>query len=120
MGQKITIDSATMMNKGLEVIEARWLFDVPAEQIDVVIHPQSIVHSLVELIDGSVLAQLGVTDMRLPIQRAPILTVGTRRYPRWIWRRPAGWSSSLPTSNGSRASASPTGPFGRPGPLPLC
>lgn len=70
MGQKITIDSATMMNKGLEVIEARWLFDVPAEQIDVVIHPQSIVHSLVELIDGSVLAQLGVTDMRLPIQYA--------------------------------------------------
>jgi 1-deoxy-D-xylulose-5-phosphate reductoisomerase len=70
MGQKITIDSATMMNKGLEVIEARWLFDVPADRIDVVIHPQSIVHSLVELIDGSVIAQLGVTDMRLPIQYA--------------------------------------------------
>jgi 1-deoxy-D-xylulose-5-phosphate reductoisomerase len=70
MGRKITIDSATLMNKGLEVIEARWLFDVTAEQIDVVIHPQSIVHSLVELTDGSVIAQLGVTDMRLPIQYA--------------------------------------------------
>ncbi len=70
MGRKITIDSATMMNKGLEVIEAHWLFDVAADQIDVVIHPQSIVHSLVELGDGSVIAQLGVTDMRLPIQYA--------------------------------------------------
>src|SRR5678815_5414861 len=67
MGRKITIDSATLMNKGLEVIEAHWLFDVSADQIDIVIHPQSIVHSLVELIDGSVIAQLGVTDMRLPI-----------------------------------------------------
>jgi 1-deoxy-D-xylulose-5-phosphate reductoisomerase len=70
MGRKITIDSATLMNKGLEVVEAHWLFDVPADQIDVVIHPQSIVHSLVELNDGSVIAQLGVTDMRLPIQYA--------------------------------------------------
>ncbi|MCC7186288.1 MAG: 1-deoxy-D-xylulose-5-phosphate reductoisomerase, partial [Acidobacteria bacterium] len=70
MGRKITIDSATLMNKGLEVIEARWLFDVPAERIDVVVHPQSIVHSMVELTDGSVIAQLGVTDMRLPIQYA--------------------------------------------------
>jgi 1-deoxy-D-xylulose-5-phosphate reductoisomerase len=70
MGQKITIDSATMMNKGLEVIEAHWLFDVPAERIDVIIHPQSIVHSLVELVDGSVIAQLGIPDMRLPIQYA--------------------------------------------------
>ncbi|HEY1308842.1 MAG TPA: 1-deoxy-D-xylulose-5-phosphate reductoisomerase [Vicinamibacterales bacterium] len=70
MGRKITIDSATLMNKGLEVIEAHWLFGVDADQIDVVIHPQSIVHSLVELTDGSVLAQLGVTDMRLPIQYA--------------------------------------------------
>jgi 1-deoxy-D-xylulose-5-phosphate reductoisomerase len=70
MGRKITIDSATLMNKGLEVIEARWLFDVPAERIDVVVHPQSIVHSMVELSDGSVIAQLGVTDMRLPIQYA--------------------------------------------------
>jgi 1-deoxy-D-xylulose-5-phosphate reductoisomerase len=70
MGRKITIDSATLMNKGLEVIEAHWLFDVSADQIDVLIHPQSIVHSLVELVDGSVIAQLGVTDMRLPIQYA--------------------------------------------------
>jgi 1-deoxy-D-xylulose-5-phosphate reductoisomerase len=70
MGRKITIDSATLMNKGLEVIEARWLFNVPADQIDVVIHPQSIVHSMVEFCDGSILAQLGVTDMRLPIQYA--------------------------------------------------
>lgn len=70
MGRKITIDSATLMNKGLEVIEARWLFGVGAEAIDVVIHPQSVVHSMVELTDGSVIAQLGVTDMRLPIQYA--------------------------------------------------
>ena len=70
MGPKITIDSATLMNKGLEVIEARWLFDAPPDRIDVVVHPQSVVHSLVELRDGSVIAQLGVTDMRLPIQYA--------------------------------------------------
>ena len=70
MGRKITIDSATLMNKGLEVIEAHWLFDVPAERIEVLVHPQSIVHSMVELSDGSVIAQLGVTDMRLPIQYA--------------------------------------------------
>ena len=70
MGRKITVDSATLMNKGLEVIEARWLFGVRADQIDVVIHPQSVVHSMVELVDGSIVAQLGVTDMRLPIQYA--------------------------------------------------
>jgi 1-deoxy-D-xylulose-5-phosphate reductoisomerase len=70
MGQKITIDSATMMNKALEIIEARWLFDLAPEQIDVVIHPQSIVHSLVEYVDGSVLAQLSPPDMKLPIQYA--------------------------------------------------
>ena len=70
MGQKITIDSATLMNKGLEVIEAHWLFGLPASQIDVVVHPQSVVHSMVELIDGSVIAQMGITDMRLPIQYA--------------------------------------------------
>ena len=70
MGPKITVDSATLMNKGLEVIEARWLFDVRRDQIDVVVHPQSVVHSMVELTDGSVIAQLGVTDMRLPIQYA--------------------------------------------------
>jgi 1-deoxy-D-xylulose-5-phosphate reductoisomerase len=70
MGRKITIDSATLMNKGLEVIEAHWLFGVPAAAIEVLIHPQSIVHSMVEFVDGNVLAQLGVTDMRVPIQYA--------------------------------------------------
>lgn len=70
MGQKITIDSATMMNKGLEVIEARWLFDLPAEKIDIIIHPQSIIHSMVEFIDGSMKAQLGIPDMKIPIQYA--------------------------------------------------
>ena len=70
MGPKITIDSATLMNKGLEVIEARWLFDIDPDRIEVLVHPQSIVHSMVEFVDGSVVAQLGVTDMRLPIQYA--------------------------------------------------
>jgi 1-deoxy-D-xylulose-5-phosphate reductoisomerase len=70
MGPKITIDSATLMNKGLEVIEAHWLFGASGSQIDVVVHPQSIVHSIVELTDGSMLAQMGTTDMRLPIQYA--------------------------------------------------
>ncbi|MBS1817163.1 MAG: 1-deoxy-D-xylulose-5-phosphate reductoisomerase [Acidobacteria bacterium] len=70
MGRKITIDSATLMNKGLEVIEAHWLFDASADEIDVVVHPQSVVHSMVEFVDGSLIAQLGVTDMRLPIQYA--------------------------------------------------
>jgi 1-deoxy-D-xylulose-5-phosphate reductoisomerase len=83
MGRKVTIDSATLMNKGLEVIEARWLFDVPADDIDVVIHPQSIVHSMVELRDGSVIAQLGVTDMRLPIQYA--------------FSYPERWEAALPS-----------------------
>ena len=67
MGRKITIDSASMMNKALEVIEARWLFDMPAEKIDVLIHPQSVIHSMVEFEDGAVMAQLGTPDMRLPI-----------------------------------------------------
>ena len=70
MGRKISVDSATMMNKGLEVIEARWLFDVPAERIEVLIHPQSIVHSLVEYVDGSLIAQLSNPDMRVPIAYA--------------------------------------------------
>jgi 1-deoxy-D-xylulose-5-phosphate reductoisomerase len=70
MGPKITIDSATLMNKALEIIEARWLFDLEPEQIEVVIHPQSIVHSMVEFLDGSVIAQLSVPDMKLPIQYA--------------------------------------------------
>ncbi len=83
MGNKITIDSATMMNKGLEIIETYWLFDIPIENIDVVIHPQSIIHSMIEMKDGSVKAQLGVPDMKVPIQYA--LT-----YPRHIetdWER---------------------------------
>lgn len=70
MGAKITVDSATLMNKGLEVMEARWLFDVPLSQIEVLVHPESVVHSLVEFVDGAVVAQLGVPDMRLPIQYA--------------------------------------------------
>ena len=70
MGNKITIDSATLMNKGLEVIEAYWLFGLPKERIEVIIHPQSIIHSMVEFVDGSVKAQLGVPDMRIPIQYA--------------------------------------------------
>ena len=89
MGRKITIDSATLMNKGLEVIEARWLFDVGPQQIDVVIHPQSIVHSMVELTDGSVIAQLGVTDMRLPIQYA--------------CSYPERWDAALPSLDIARA-----------------
>jgi 1-deoxy-D-xylulose-5-phosphate reductoisomerase len=89
MGRKITIDSATLMNKGLEVIEARWLFDVHADQIDVVVHPQSIVHSMVELHDGSVIAQLGVTDMRLPIQYA--------------CSYPDRWEAALPSLDLTRA-----------------
>ena len=83
MGRKITVDSATLMNKGLEVIEAHWLFGVTADQIDVVIHPQSVVHSMVELTDGSIIAQLGVTDMRLPIQYA--------------CSYPDRWSAALPS-----------------------
>jgi 1-deoxy-D-xylulose-5-phosphate reductoisomerase len=89
MGRKITIDSATLMNKGLEVIEARWLFDVTADHIDVVIHPQSIVHSLVELNDGSMIAQLGITDMRLPIQYA--------------CSYPERWEAALPSLDLARA-----------------
>jgi 1-deoxy-D-xylulose-5-phosphate reductoisomerase len=89
MGRKITIDSATLMNKGLEVIEAHWLFGVTADQIEVVIHPQSVVHSMVELTDGSVIAQLGVTDMRLPIQYA--------------CSYPDRWSAPLPALDLARA-----------------
>lgn len=83
MGNKITIDSATMMNKGLEVIETKWLFGFSAEQIEIVIHPQSIIHSMVEFCDGSVKAQLGVPDMKVPIQYA-------LSYPRHI---PADWET---------------------------
>ncbi|MFA5523354.1 MAG: 1-deoxy-D-xylulose-5-phosphate reductoisomerase [Tissierellales bacterium] len=70
MGKKITVDSATLMNKGLEVIEAKWLFNVDIEKIEVIVHPQSIIHSMVEYIDGSVIAQMGIPDMRIPIQYA--------------------------------------------------
>ena len=70
MGKKITIDSAKMMNKGLEVIEARWLFGLSIDKIDVIIHPQSIIHSMVEFVDGSIKAQMGIPDMKLPIQYA--------------------------------------------------
>ncbi|MFI3238815.1 MAG: 1-deoxy-D-xylulose-5-phosphate reductoisomerase [Lachnospiraceae bacterium] len=70
MGRKITIDSATLMNKGLEVIEAKWLFDMPLDQIQVVVHPQSVIHSMVEYVDGGIIAQLGTPDMKLPIQYA--------------------------------------------------
>jgi 1-deoxy-D-xylulose-5-phosphate reductoisomerase len=89
MGPKITIDSATLMNKGLEVIEARWLFDVTRPQIEVVVHPQSVVHSMVELTDGSIIAQLGVTDMRLPIQYA--------------FSYPERWEAHLPPLDLARA-----------------
>jgi 1-deoxy-D-xylulose-5-phosphate reductoisomerase len=70
MGKRITLDSATLMNKGLEVIEARWLFDISEDKIDIMVHPQSIVHSMVEYVDGSIVAQLGTADMRQPIQYA--------------------------------------------------
>lgn len=70
MGKKVTIDSASLVNKGLEVMEACWLFDVPLEQIQVVVHPQSIIHSAVEYVDGGIMAQLGMPDMKLPIQYA--------------------------------------------------
>ena len=70
MGDKITVDSATLMNKGLEIIEAHWLFGLPYEQIDVLVHPESVVHSLVEFVDGAQVAQLGMPDMRVPIQYA--------------------------------------------------
>lgn len=89
MGRKITIDSATLMNKGLEVIEAHWLFNISAPDIDVVIHPQSVVHSMVELVDGSMIAQLGVTDMRLPIQYA--------------FSYPDRWRAPLPSLDLARA-----------------
>jgi 1-deoxy-D-xylulose-5-phosphate reductoisomerase len=96
MGRKITIDSATLMNKGLEVIEAHWLFGMAAHEIDVVIHPQSIVHSLVELRDGSLIAQLSVPDMRLPIQYA--------------FSYPDRWDTALPPLDVARLSALEFGP----------
>ncbi len=100
MGSKITIDSATMMNKGLEVIEAHWLFNLPYDQIDVLLHRESMIHSMVEYHDSSVIAQLGSPDMRVPIQyaltypdRLPLQTekkfnlaeIGKFILKRWIW-----------------------------------
>jgi 1-deoxy-D-xylulose-5-phosphate reductoisomerase len=97
MGRKITIDSATLMNKALEVIEARWLFDLCAERIDVVIHPESIIHSFVEFRDGAVLAQLSPPDMRLPIQYAltyPERLAGPAR--KLAWRELSAWHFEQP------------------------
>ena len=123
MGPKITIDSATMMNKALEIIEARWLFDLPPEQIDVVIHPQSVVHSLVEFVDGSVVAQLSPPDMKLPIQYAltwPAAAALARQEarsdgsacgsissrPTKIAFRPCGWVARLPRREAPREQCS--------------
>jgi len=100
MGNKITIDSATMMNKGLEVIEAHWLFNLPKEKIDVVIHPQSIIHSMVQFVDGSIKAQMGLPDMKLPIQYA--LCYPERlpnKYPRTNWSEITSLTFSQPDLN---------------------
>jgi 1-deoxy-D-xylulose-5-phosphate reductoisomerase len=97
MGKKITVDSATLMNKALEIIEARWLFDLPPEKIDVILHPQSIIHSFVEFTDGSVLAQLSPPDMRLPIQYAltyPDRVAGPAG--RLNWRDLGAWNFEQP------------------------
>jgi 1-deoxy-D-xylulose-5-phosphate reductoisomerase len=97
MGQRITIDSATLMNKGFEVIEACWLFDFSADEVDVVIHPQSTVHAMVEYSDGSVIAQISATDMRMPIQYA--LTYPAREaapVPRLDWTEARSWSFGAP------------------------
>jgi 1-deoxy-D-xylulose-5-phosphate reductoisomerase len=97
MGQRITIDCATLMNKGFEVIEACWLFDLPPKQVDVVVHPQSKVHAMVEYADGSVIAQVSATDMRMPIQYA--LTYPERAdapVPRLDWTQSATWNFEAP------------------------
>ena len=97
MGQRITIDSATMMNKGFEVIEACWLFDLPSKQVDVVVHPQSSIHAMVEYVDGSVIAQVSATDMRMPIQYA--LTWPDRYsapVPRMDWTESRTWTFAAP------------------------
>ena len=124
MGPKITVDSSTLMNKGLEVIEANELFGaagrVSTRQIDVVVHPQSIVHSMVEFTDGATIAQLSLPDMRLPIGYALAYPdrVGTPFGAHRLGRRSAGSTSSRPTSTRSPASASPTRPAGPAGPAP--
>ena len=114
MGQRITVDSATMLNKGLEIIEACRLFNLPPDRVKVTIHPQSTIHSLVEFIDGSILAQISVTDMRLPILYAlswpdRIAVEAKRPSPSISPPSPTSTSSS-PTSPASHASASPTRP----------
>ena len=98
MGPKITIDSATLMNKALEVIEARWLFGLQPEQIEVIIHPESIIHSFVEFKDGSVLAQLSPPDMRLPIQYALTYPERVPGPARLNWRELWAGTSSSPTT----------------------
>ena len=131
MGPKVTIDSATLMNKALEIIEARWLFNIPSQQIDVMIHPQSIVHSMVEFVDGSVIAQLSPPDMKLPIQYAltwPLRCHGVAA--RINWQRamhldfeppdfersgPWNWAWKLPAWAARRGRCS-TGPMRRPSP----
>jgi 1-deoxy-D-xylulose-5-phosphate reductoisomerase len=97
MGRRITIDSATLMNKGFEVIEACWLFDLLPSQVDVVVHPQSSIHAMVEFNDGSVIAQVSATDMRMPIQYA--MTYPKRKtapVPRLDWTQPRTWTFSAP------------------------
>ena len=97
MGRRITIDSATLMNKGFEVIEACWLFDLPPSRVDVVVHPQSSIHAMVEFNDGSIIAQVSATDMRMPIQYA--MTYPERHkapVPRLDWTQPRTWNFSAP------------------------
>jgi 1-deoxy-D-xylulose-5-phosphate reductoisomerase len=97
MGQRITIDSATLMNKGFEVIEACWLFDLPPEQVEVVVHPQSSIHAMVEYNDGSILAQISATDMKMPIQYA--MTYPERRrapVARLDWTQARTWDFMAP------------------------
>ena len=108
MGPKISIDSATLMNKALEVIEARWLFDLAPEQIEVVVHPESVVHSMVEFEDGSVVAQLSPPDMRLPIQlaAAPTPIASPAHAPCWTRPGRSRCTSSRPTGRRSPASTS--------------
>ena len=97
MGRRITIDSATLMNKGFEVIEACWLFDLPPSQVDVVVHPQSSIHAMVEYNDGSVIAQVSATDMRMPIQYAMTYPARDRApVPRIDWTQPRTWQFSAP------------------------
>jgi len=119
MGRKITIDSATLFNKGLEMIEARWLFDIPIDQVEVLIHPQSVVHSMVEFVDGSWLAQLSTPDMCLPIQYAPPPPQGapTARAPP-DFAKLAPWPLEPRAARGSPPPGLPGPPARTGGPLP--